>query len=300
MDEIDELYENVMSSEGHEIPMHSEEAPQESQETAQETAPQQTQSQEQQVQQAIAELEFDYKGKQIKAPFNDPRVKQWASMGYDYGQRMQELSQKQAEWESQRKTYEERFKPIDEWARQNPDQWKSLHAKWVQETQGQQSANPLPPEIKQTLDELKSFKDEFTKEREQKQLEAQQIQIKQEDESLDAEIKSVMEQYPDLDWKTVNEKGHSMLELQVLEYAQKRKISNFTDAFIAFNHKTLLERAEAKGKEVVSKNIQKNTKQGILGKNQAPTKALSRTSDVKGKSWDDLLNEGLTELGIAT
>jgi chaperonin cofactor prefoldin len=242
----------------------------------------------------VAELEFSYKGKQIKAPFTDPRVKQWASQGYDYAQRTQEFATQKAEWESKINQYETTYAPIDKWAKENPEQWKSLLTSWQQAQAGnvteQNKQAQLPPEIQQKLAKY----DEYFNKIEQQEL-AQKIQ--KEDSELDAEIESVVKQYPHLDFNAPTQDGKSLM-YQVLDYADKRGIKSFADAFYAFNHKTLFNLAEQKGKEAVTSDIQKKTKLGVLGQTKVPTRVFGKTENVGSKSYDDLLNEAKSEYNL--
>lgn len=243
----------------------------------------------------VQELEFSWNGKPVKTKFDDPRVKQWASQGYDYAQRMQAFNQEKGQWETKAKEYDTKYKPIDEWARQNPEKWQSLYQQWEQQAQvqAQNQSQPqqvqLPPEVQKTLQELVEFKQQAITEK-------QEIQVKQEDAALNTEIESVRKQYPDIDFNKVDEHGKS-LEFRVLEYANQKRIPTFSDAFLGLHHKELLKQAEERGKTAYAQNIQKNTKLGIIGKSPTPTKQLTQAMHVRDKSYGDLVTEALEELG---
>lgn len=278
IEDVDKLYEDAMNErESSEIPMEA--APEEAAAAPQPTVP---------------ELEFNYKGQLIKTKFDDPKVKQWVSQGYDYAQRVQQFATQKAEYDSKINQYETTYGPIDKWAKENPEQWKTLLTSWQQAQAGnvaeQNKQAQLPPEIQQKLEKY----DQFINKLEQQEL-SQKIQ--KEDSELDAEIKSVMEEYPHLDFKAETHDGKS-LEYRVIEYGAKRGISSFADAFYAFNHKTLFNLAEQKGKEAVTQDIQKKTKLGVLGQTKVPTKAFGVTQNVASKSYDDLLQEAKSEYNI--
>jgi small-conductance mechanosensitive channel len=278
--DVDKLYDDAMNEgESSEIPMDSgvETAAQ-----AETPAP------------TIPELEFNYKGKQIKTRFDDPKVKQWASQGYDYGQRMQEFTSQREQFENQRKEFsqiEATYKPIDQWAKANPDKWNALFEGWKRESlAGANQQAQLPPEVQQKLQEHDQFLNEL------KQEKLFQV-IQQEDSALDAEIESVKKQFPHIDFSAQTQNGKS-LEYRVVEYADKKGINSFADAFYAFNHKNLFNLAEQKGKEAVTQDIQKKTKLGILGKSAAPTRPSGLAQNVESKSYDDLLQEAKREYNI--
>ena len=277
--DVDALYNTAMEGESTDIPMSGE--PEVTPKTPVIETPQ--------------ELEFTYKGKQIKAPYTDPRVKTWASQGYDYAQRVEGFNKQQLEFEAKQKSFSEietKYKPIDEWARQNPEKWQALLEGWQKAQQdGTDQKTQLPPEIVQRLEKY----DQVFKKLEEKE---QQETIQREDSELDADIKSVREQYPHLDFDAPTHDGKS-LEYRVMEYGTSRGINSFADAFYAFNHKNLFKLAETKGKEAVDKDIQKKTRLGLLGKTAAPTKGLTQPSDVRGRSYEDLLDEAKQEFNVS-
>jgi hypothetical protein len=276
--DVDKLYDDAMNEGDSEIPMTSEpevvpEAP---------AAPQ------------IPELEFTYKNKQIKTKFDDPKLKGWVSQGYDYAQRMQEFTSQQKEFEGRQKAVgeiETKFKDINDWATANPDKWNSLFDTWKK---SQESATApqvqLPPEITQKLEKYDQFIQKL-------ELKEQTEIVQREDSELDAEIKSVREQYPHLDFDAPTHDGKS-LEFKVVEYGASKGIKSFADAFYAFNHKNLFKLAEEKGKETVSKDIQKKTKLGLLGKTPIPTKTMSRP-DVSNQSYEDILADIKREYNVS-
>lgn len=277
---VDQLYSEAMEGVSSEIPMTAE--PEEA--TQEAAAP---------VPQEVPELEFDYKGKIIKSKFDDPRVKQWASQGYDYAQRVSELKKQQEEFDSKYKSDYEKLKPaqeLNDWATQNPEKWKSLYESWSKSIQEGTPQAQLPPEILQKLEKY----DQVIKKIEEKE-HTEKIQL--EDSEVDAEVKSVQKQYPNLDFTAPVHDGQS-LEYKILEYGTKRGIKSFADAFYAYNHKNLFKIAEEKGKEAVDKDIQKKSKLGLLGKTPAPTKGLRVAENVQSKTYEDLLKEAQDEFNL--
>lgn len=253
------------------------------------------------------EIEFTAGGKPIKAPWE--KALQWASQGYDYSQKMAEFKRQQAAWEEQRqaelKKYEDQYSPyktIDEYAKQNPDWWKHVESSFVSRTNGgaqNASANPdldaLKAQIRSELEaEFNPIKEQFQtiqEEREAKKREA-------EDTTLDAEVKGIRDKYPNLPWDTADESGLS-LEARVLKHGVDNNFPTFRAAFLDYAHDDLQKLAEDRGKETYLQSIKQQSKQGLLGKTQAPTKGIAPAEAIKNKSYNDLLNESLQELGIA-
>lgn len=243
----------------------------------------------------IQEMEFTWNGKPIKAPVD--RFKQWASQGYDYAQKMQDFKTQQAAFEKSQKEFEplkSRYSELDEYAKANP-QWlehvNTEYMKAIGKAQSEGAPNSEILALKQELQDLKSFKDELTSER-------TEAKHKSEDQQLDTEIKSIQGKYPDLDWKTANGEGKT-LETQVIEFGIQNGIKNFEHAFKLFNHDSLITLHAAKAKEDVVKAKQAQTKAGLLGSTPAPTKGFQRATNVKSKSYNDLVRESLDELGLA-
>lgn len=241
------------------------------------------------------EIEFTANGKPIKVPYTDPRIKQWASQGYDYAQRMALINQEREAFLNEKKVYDERFKPIDDYVKENPSWWDHVQKQWEQrETFQADPNNPFTKEIsslRNELKELKQFKQEFVT---QKQAEQQA----REDAELDQEIKSMRGEYPDIDFNAHDQNGKT-LEARVIDHGIKNGFKTFKSAFRDFYHDELLKRAEERGKESIVKDQQKKTKLGLLGKTQAPTKSVQNAQDHRGKTYDDLKREALDELGIA-
>lgn len=251
--------------------------------------------------QVSQDIEFTWNGKQIKTPLNDPRIKQWASQGYDYAQRMAEFNRQQTEFQTKSKKiqeYESKYQPVEEYVTKNPDWWKHVNDQWQKEKTGTQGLgddpnNPIIQKLSAYEQELSGIK-EFIQ---SQQAEKAAQKATQEDAALSQEIQTVRDAYKDLDWNTLDQNGKS-LELKVLEHATSNGISKFAAAFKDLMHEELIKRAEERGKENVVKERQKQTKLGLLGKTPAPSKGITQAEDIKNKSYDQLLREGMLELGI--
>jgi len=249
------------------------------------------------------EFEFEARGQKIKAKYSDPKLKQWAQQGYDYAQRMAEFNKNQSRYqeiEKAHKAYEERYKPIDDYAKKDPEWWKHVETSWQnRESWKQQSANDpvtqavtaLQSRIDQLEGKVVPTIDEYGK----------IIQTQKEqrlNEELDNEIKGIQQEYPDIDMSAQDESGKS-LEHRVLEFATENGIRNFKQAFKLFNHDALVQKAKETALSETAKATKKNRESGLLGKTPAPaSKGLSDANSVRSKSYEDLTQEALRELGI--
>lgn len=243
------------------------------------------------------EIDFTWNGKQIKVPANDPKARQWASQGYDYAQRMAQFAAERQAFDARQKQIaeiENRYKPIEDYVKENPSFWDHVLTEWNgRQARAATSTNdPVAKELsalKNEISEVKQFKQIIETERQQ------QI-YKTQDQELDQEIKSIQETYPDLDLKAIDPSTGKSLEYRVYEFGVQKGIRSFKDAFELFNHQHLIKRAEERGKETITKDIQKQTRLGLLGKTSTPMKGVQPTQNVRSKSYDQLFEESLQEL----
>lgn len=248
---------------------------------------------------AAAEIEFTWNGKAIKAPATDPRIKQWASQGYDYAQRMQAFKQEQEAFTKQQeqiKALEARYREVEAYAEQNPDWWNHVQQSFqAARAQPGNTTDALKSEVLKALEEKLSPVQQFI----QNQQIKEQTQAREaEDQALEADIKSVRDTYADLDWNGLDATGKT-LEIRVLEHAAQNGISNFRAAFRDYQHDQLIKKAEERGKQQLVNERKAKTKLGLLGESPTPKKGITAAEDYKHKSYDDLLREGAEELGIA-
>lgn len=247
---------------------------------------------------AAAELEFDYNGKPIKVPFSDPRAKTWAQQGYDYSQKMAAFNAERAQFEQTASTY----KTVDDYARQHPEWWAHVQSAWKtreeSREQGRSDAS-LSPEVRQKLQEFDELKKEVLPVISELKQDREKQRVEKEDTELSDQMKSIREKYSNLDWASVDERGQSKLERQVLEHAVKEGIKSYRVAFHDYHHEHLTKLHEERGKEQVTKDLQKRAKLGIIGESPTPTKAMRPAESVKNKSYNDIEREIREEYGIA-
>lgn len=242
-------------------------------------------------QQAIQEHALLVGGKEIKAPID--KILKWAQQGYDAPNRIGELNKSLESYKSkeqQFKEWQDKYGPVDEYVRQNPDFWNHVTQSYQQQLQ-QSQQNPLHPVVEQLTKRLEGLEGIATTAQQRWQAET----AMKEDSQYMEELGTIQKQYQNIDLSTPDESGKS-LEFKVLEYANQNGIKKFTTAFRDFYHDELVKRAAEEAKEKVISDKQSKTKLGILGISATPTKRHS--DSVKGKSYNDLTNEALAELGI--
>lgn len=248
--------------------------------------------------QSPAMIQFTHQGKQIQLPMNDPRVQQWLSQGHDYNNNISRLKQEREQFEVQRKQIEalkDTYGPVDEWVKQNPDAWSKFLQQYQQATQQGAGtyidpSNPLVQHIQKLEQRLGQFEPLLDSHKKQ--------EIEAQDKALDADIESVRKQYPDLDLEAAGSNGRSRM-IEVFEHATRNGIKNFKTAFKDLYHDELLQRATEKGKESELSARRKQTKLGLLTDKSAPPKGIKTAQNHKNKTNDELIREGLEELGLA-
>ena len=213
-----------------------------------------------------------------------------------------EYTQKQSEYESKYKNYEE----VDKYAQSNPDWWNHVTQNYQNKNNSSFQNNKneiksdleieetnLSPELQflnQELKEVKNFINSFKSE----------IQIKQqkeEDNLLDIEINRIKGQYNYINFDEKDQSGMTV-EQSILKHAQEIGTRSFEAAFKSKMHDKLIAKAIEQGKESLNKDLEKKTKLGILGVSDKPV--LQNTGNVnrKNQSYQDLATIALQELGV--
>lgn len=258
-DEVDQLL-NGMDSPEEGIPMGDEEVIK--------TAPQEA-----------AKFTFKADGKDVEA--TQEQLIKWAQQGYGAPQKIGELNDKLKGYEQDDSL--KSYKEIDNWAKENPEQWQHIQEQY--QARDQQVNDQLPTEmqealapIMQELEGLRDFKNQY----ENKQIE-QKTQA--EDQALETEMKSIRDTYKDLDFDTPDDSGKS-LEYKVMEHAAENGITSFKTAFLDFNHDRLMKIAEQRGKESVIQERKSRNKLGLL-EVSAPTETTEFSSYNPVESSED-------------
>lgn len=241
---------------------------------------------------------------------NEPlsTIIQRAQRGYDYAQLVSEHKQRDdqlSQREQKIRELEGRWKPYEDFATQNPTWADHVKNAWenrfgfnpttpqIDTHPGMQNPN-LPPELAKEISELRSFRDEYMQER--KLRDEQKAQ-----EALNSEIDKVRGQYSDIDFGYTDPGTGKSLEMQILEHGIRNGINSFGAAFRDFYHDQLIARAEMKAKESLQKEQQAKAKQGFIAEGTANMMqtTVPQTGQLKHRSYEDLLRQGVSDLGIA-
>lgn len=248
----------------------------------------------------VPEIEFTAGGKAIKAKLDDPKIKTWLSAGYDAPNQIGQLNQKLRGLEETNKKYagyDEKYKTyqqFDEWTQKNPNDWKTIEQLWKEKQNSIQTQDgntaQLPPEIVQTIDQLKADREErLLREKEEARTKA--------DSTLNQDIESIRSQWPNLDFDTKGEGGKSLMQ-KVLDHGIQNGIPNFKAAFRDYYFDEAVKSGQEKGKEQVTKTIQKNSRLGLLGKTPDRKSSDSNAVDLTGLDMNQVHKLALEEAGL--
>ena len=255
-------------------------------------------------------LNIPYKanGKDITEPL--ATVVQRASMGYNYAQLMQQYKQREEAMKAQEQQIaqqSQKWREYDEYASQNPQwadhvrqSWESRFNSSVQaqnqglDFNGTQQQSSLPPEVMSELSEMRSFVQQYRAEQ-QARMQAEQ------DATLNNEIQTIQNEFPDIDLRATDPTTGENLEQQILLHAQTNGINSFRAAFRDYMFDKLLARGTTHAKETVAKQMQQQVKQGFLGQSDTPMFGGQQgQGKLSGHSYHSLMDLAARELGLNT
>jgi len=241
--------------------------------------------------------ELNVNGQKIEV--TDPaKYDQWAQQGYSYSQRMEELNAQKSEWEKEKTALEQRlsqYSEVDGYAKENPDWWNHVEENW-----NNREIHKMSPELQEAIkpfmsefQEVKGFINDFQRQKEEQQ-------AAQQDQELEAEVKTLGEQFPEISFQAKDASGQS-LEAQILKHADAQGIPSFKAAFYDYYQGNLQKLYETRGRAAVEKDLAERKKNGILGTSQAPvkTQGIQPLANPSKKSWADVLAEAKQAVGIA-
>jgi hypothetical protein len=239
-----------------------------------------------------SEWEFEWNGKKI-VPETADKLKVWAAQGYNYSQRMGELNKTHAQRmqeaearEQAAKALEQKFSTyaqVDDYAQKNPEWWQHVS----QSFQTRETAS-LDPQLAQVLNPLQEKLGALERiiQSQQEASERAVLEAKQreEDTALDAEIESIRKTYPNIDLSARDETGET-LERRIYKHASDIGTTSFRAAFRDYLFDQLTVQQQAQQKLQATRQVQAQTKAGLLGRTPAPTRDL-KPVDTR-RPWSD-------------
>jgi hypothetical protein len=243
------------------------------------------------------QLEFPYKGKQIKEDL--ATILKRASSGYDYAQKMNGFNQERSEWEKkvqEAQALNQKWSRFDEYAKQNPDWYNHWENAWQNRGQNLTEAPAADSNIEAKINALLESRlapvNELISQQEQQK---QRMQVDNEDRELSEQIESIRKSYPNLDFDRTDPESGKSLEYKIMEFATQNGIKRFDHAFRAFYHDELVKLEREAAKDALSRETQAKTKAGIVPQGTAPQKA---PPSLKGMNYEHVTELAARELGI--
>jgi phage-related protein len=249
------------------------------------------------------EWEFDWNGRKV-APDSREKAITWLQQGHNYSQRAAELNRKEREFQSQAEKYKgyDRYDQINSYAKENPDWWKFVESQWHQRSAfqpGQTEQTPLDPRLGTMLSPLHQEIEQLRAWRETAEQQVQREAQAREDEALQADIDSIREKHPTIDFDAVDETGRT-LEARICEHGAKEGIKSFRAAFRDYLHDHLVDSAKAQTLTAQAKG--KAPAPAAKGSTPpvAATPKRQRTPEIqtKGRSYDDITKSVMDEYGL--
>jgi hypothetical protein len=235
-----------------------------------------------------------HKGKEIKL---DPeKARNYAQKGYDYEKKMHDFRvQKKLydqEIEQQKSKYGE-LAEINEFAKQNPAFEQLIQREWAKVQSGQQIE--VAPEDKVTL--LESRLNQVLEKLETQETQLSRRQEAEMEAAQETSIDKYKSNYADFDWESKDDNG-SMLEDRIMQNMIDKGVKDFEIMADHVLKNELLARQQMEAKKKIGKQIQHSYKHGLGQVTKSSQQKASKAKDIGNKSYDDLVAEGLAELGI--
>lgn len=245
-------------------------------------------------QNAAGDFVINHKGKEIT--LDADKARSYAQQGYDYSKKMHQLrvDRKLFEQETEKTRQElQELQEINAFAKENPAFEQLIQREWAKvQAGGQLEVSPedknmiLESRLNQVLERLNA-QEQAINARKTAEIEAKQ----------EGAIESYKQKHSDFDWNTKDENG-ATLEDRIMQSMIDKGIKDFEIMADHVLKKELMVKEAMQAKEQVARKIQTAHKQGLGAVTNKSQLAAKKAENVSAKSYDDLVLEGLKELGI--
>ena len=216
-------------------------------------------------------LKYTANGKEISEPIET--VLKRASQGYNYAQRMAEIKAQEAQWQKQleeSKSLADKYREIDEYARQNPDWFNHWNNAYQNRSQGfsnspeQSGFDPnqitglIEQKLQPHLGTLQEMQERLNREK-----------VEQENKLLDSQVQKTKQKYADVDFSASDPESGKTLEFKVYELMAQKGYDDFETAYKVLDHDNIVARQIEKAKADLVKAEQQKRKQGIVAEKSA-------------------------------
>lgn len=235
-----------------------------------------------------------YKGKELN--MDDDRFKAYAQKGYDYESKMHQQRVDRKLFDQEREKFQSemgQLQEINEYAKANPQFEALIQREWQKVQAGQ--GEPLDPlsEVQVLQHQLRTLQDQVAGQTEANE----NRRIAELEAGQETSIATYKDEHADLDWAAKDAEGNT-LEDRITHAMLDNGVKNFSIMADHFLKDQLIKRNSIESKEAAAKDIQKAHKAG-LGKITPKSMLGVKSSEGVGKkSYDQLMREGMAELGI--
>ncbi len=247
--------------------------------------------------------EINVRGEKI----NVPADKQVAlmQMGADYSDKMRALNVERQTFQQEKDSVAQQAKyygDIEKVAKENPEWWDHVKASYqarISGNTGNGAANPtdseMPPPLRAALSQINDLQRKLDGFLETQTKEATTKQQQTEDTELEQQIQSFSKEHSEFDWLTADKSGLVLAD-RITVHAHKNGINNFRAAARDYLFSDLIARKQVDAKEQIKKDIQNQTKSGVVNSKSKPN-GLTAPKNFQTRDYSDLMMEGLKELG---
>jgi len=234
-----------------------------------------------------------YKGKEIS--MDDDKYRSLAQQGHDYSTKMHQHRVDRKLFEQEREKFNTsmgELQQINDYAKANPAFEQLIQREWAKvneegyQPEPQNDVQLLQHQVR-TLMEQVNGQNQANENRRVAEIEASQ----------ETTISTYKEDHSDLDWETKDAEGNS-LEDRITHAMLDNGVKDFNIMADSFLLKEIQSRNSIASKEAAAKNIQKANKLGLGKVTPKSTMGVKQTESISNKSYDQLLTEGMAELGI--
>ena len=243
---------------------------------------------------AAGDRVLTYKGKEIS--MDDDRFKAYAQKGYDYESKMHQQRVDRRMFDQEREQFQSEYgqlKEINDYAKANPAFEALIQREWQKLQAGE--GEPLDPlsEVQMLQHQLRTLQDQVNSQTQANE----NRRIAELEATQETTIADYKDKHSYLDWEAKDAEGNS-LEDRISHAMLDNGVKNFSIMADHFLKDQLMKRNALESKEAAAKGIQKANKLGLGKVTPKSTLGVKSTEGIRKKSYDQLLAEGMAELGI--
>lgn len=234
---------------------------------------------------------------------DDHKYRMYAQKGYDYQDKMHQLrvdrnlyAKDREDFDNQRQTFQAEYdelKQINDYAKANPQWLDTVRSSWQQVQQGGQHYSQQTPEMLQLRSKVEQLASVLADQEKMANMRA----IAEKDATLESSIANYRDAHSDFDWEKEDDSGLK-LEQRIMQHAIDGGIKSFQAAARDYLWDEHMTRAQLQTKEKVGKELQKQTKFGFGTPTSTSQMQVTRAENLRKKSYHDMAQEALRELGL--